>query len=151
MVSTTPVANFLLAKLALMPRYIVMIIGLIFPRNGKEIFFQSSMRNSTLGRPVSNICNKSCEVGYRLEDDYSYNFSVRRELQRKTYSPFRWIRPLCCASLVSLPITTLGNHGGALGGSSKNGTSANISTVAANGCGTDDVDARLKRTSMPAS
>ena len=37
------------------------------------------------------------------------------------------------------------NHGGALGGSSENGTSANISTVLANGYGTDDVDARFEK------
>ena len=37
------------------------------------------------------------------------------------------------------------NHGGALGGSSENGTSANISTVLANGYGTDDVDACFEK------
>ncbi len=36
-------------------------------------------------------------------------------------------------------------NGGALGGSSENGTSANISTVLANGYGTDDVDARFEK------
>ena len=32
-----------------------------------------------------------------------------------------------------------------MGGSSENGTSANISTVLANGYGTDDVDARFEK------
>lgn len=53
---TTPVANFLLAKLALNAEIYCddnWTDGV--PRNGKEIFSPSMVRNSTLGRPVSNI------------------------------------------------------------------------------------------------
>ncbi len=53
---TTPVANFLLAKLALNAEIYLMIIGLMaFHGTVKRYFSPSMVRNSTLGRPVSNI------------------------------------------------------------------------------------------------
>jgi hypothetical protein len=77
---TTPVANFLLAKLALNAEIYCddnWTDGV--PRNGKEIFFTVDGEKLNAWQTCIKYCNKLAEVGYRLEDDYSYNFSVHNE------------------------------------------------------------------------
>ncbi len=82
---TTPVANFLLAKLALNAEIYCddnWTDGV--PRNGKEIFFTVDGEKLNAWQTCIKYCNKLAEVGYRLEDDYSYNFSVHNDnSQRK--------------------------------------------------------------------
>ena len=143
---TTPVANFLLAKLLLMPRYIVMIIGLMaFHGTVKRLFFTVDGEKLNAWQTCIKYCNKLAEVGYRLEDDYSYNFSVHNENSNENIFTIPLDKNLYAAQFWYLFRSRHYNHGGALGGSSENGTSANISTVLANGYGTDDVDARFEK------
>lgn len=143
---TTPVANFLLAKLALNAEIYCddnWTDGV--PRNGKEIFFTVDGEKLNAWQTCIKYCNKLAEVGYRLEDDYSYNFSVHNENSNENIFTIPLDKNLYAAQFWYLFRSRHYNHGGALGGSSENGTSANISTVLANGYGTDDVDARFEK------
>lgn len=90
---TTPVANFLLAKLALNAEIYCddnWTDGV--PRNGKEIFFTVDGEKLNAWQTCIKYCDKLAEVGYRLEDDYSYISLCITRTPTKTYSPFRWIR-----------------------------------------------------------
>lgn len=90
---TTPVANFLLAKLALNAEIYCddnWTDGV--PRNGKEIFFTVDGEKLNAWQTCIKYCNKLAEVGYRLEDDYSYNFSVHNENSNENIFTIRWIR-----------------------------------------------------------
>ena len=143
---TTPVANFLLAKLALNAEIYCddnWTDGV--PRNGKEIFFTVDGEKLNAWQTCIKYCNKLAEVGYRLEDDYSYNFSVHNENSNENIFTIPLDKNLYAAQFWYLFRSRHYNHGGAFGGSSENGTSANISTVLANGYGTDDVDARFEK------
>ena len=143
---TTPVANFLLAKLALNAEIYCddnWTDGV--PQNGKEIFFSVDGEKLNAWQTCVRYCDKLAEVGYRLEDDYSYNFSVHNENSNENIFTIPLDKNLYAAQFWYLFRSRHYNHGGALGGSSENGTSANISTVLANGYGTDDVDARFEK------
>jgi hypothetical protein len=143
---TAPVANFLLAKLALNAEIYCddnWTDGV--PRNGKEIFFTVDGEKLNAWQTCIKYCDKLAEVGYRLEDDYSYNFSVHNENSNENIFTIPLDKNLYAAQFWYLFRSRHYNHGGALGGSSENGTSANISTVLANGYGTDDVDARFEK------
>ena len=143
---TAPVANFLLAKLALNAEIYCddnWTDGV--PRNGKEIFFTVDGEKLNAWQTCIKYCDKLAEVGYRLEDDYSYNFSVHNENSNENIFTIPLDKNLYAAQFWYLFRSRHYNHGGALGGSSENGTCANISTVLANGYGTDDVDARFEK------
>ena len=143
---TAPVANFLLAKLALNAEIYCddnWTDGV--PRNGKEIFFTVDGEKLNAWQTCIKYCDKLAEVGYRLEDDYSYNFSVHNENSNENIFTIPLDKNLYAAQFWYLFRSRHYNHGAALGGSSENGTSANISTVLANGYGTDDVDARFEK------
>lgn len=47
--------------------------------NGKEIFFIVDGEKFNVWQICIKYCNKFVEVGYWLEDDYSYNFFVYNE------------------------------------------------------------------------
>lgn len=143
---TTPVANFLLAKLALNAEIYCddnWTDGV--PRNGKEIFFTVDGEKLNAWQTCIKYCDKLAEVGYRLEDDYSYNFSVHNENSNENIFTIPLDKNLYAAQFWYLFRSRHYNHGGALGGSSENGTSANISTVLAYGYGTEHVDARFEK------
>ena len=143
---TRPVAHFLLAKLALNAEIYCddnWTDGV--PRNGKEIFFTVDGEKLNAWQTCIKYCNKLAEVGYRLEDDYSYNFSVHNENSNENIFTIPLDKNLYAAQFWYLFRSRHYNHGGALGGASENGTSANISTVLAYGYGTDDVDARFEK------
>lgn len=143
---TRPVAHFLLAKLALNAEIYCddnWTDGV--PRNGKEIFFTVDGEKLNAWQTCIKYCDKLAEAGYRLEDDYSYNFSVHNENSNENIFTIPLDKNLYAAQFWYLFRSRHYNHGGALGGSSENGTSANISTVLAYGYGTDDVDARFEK------
>ena len=143
---TRPVAHFLLAKLALNAEIYCddnWTDGV--PRNGKEIFFTVDGERLNAWQTCIKYCDKLAEAGYRLEDDYSYNFSVHNENSNENIFTIPLDKNLYAAQFWYLFRSRHYNHGGALGGSSENGTSANISTVLAYGYGTDDVDARFEK------
>ena len=141
---TRPVAHFLLAKLALNAEIYCddnWTDGV--PQNGKEIFFTVDGERLNAWQTCIKYCDKLAEVGYVLEDDYSYNFAVHNENSNENIFTIPLDKNLYAAQFWYLFRSRHYNHGGALGGSSENGTSANISTVLAYGYGTDEEDARL--------
>ena len=141
---TRPVAHFLLAKLALNAEIYCddnWTDGL--PQNGKEIFFTVDGERLNAWQTCIKYCDKLAEVGYVLESDYSYNFAVHNENSNENIFTIPLDKNLYAAQFWYLFRSRHYNHGGALGGSSENGTSANISTVLAYGYGTDEEDARF--------
>ena len=143
---TAPVAHFLLAKLALNAE--------IYsddnwtdgtPQNGKEIFFTVDGEQLNAWQTCVRYCDKLAEAGYLLESDYSYNFAVHNENSNENIFTIPLDKNLYAAQFWYLFRSRHYNHGGALGGSSENGTSANISTVLAYGYGTNEVDARFEK------
>ena len=143
---TAPVANFLLAKLALNAEIYCddnWTDGV--PQNGKEIFFTVDGERLNAWQTCIKYCDKLAEVGYVLESDYSYNFAVHNENSNENIFTIPLDKNLYAAQFWYLFRSRHYNHGGALGGSSENGTSANISTVLAYGYGTDKVDARFEK------
>ena len=141
---TAPVANFLLAKLALNAEIYCddnWTDGV--PQNGKEIFFTVDGERLNAWQTCIKYCDKLAEVGYVLESDYSYNFAVHNENSNENIFTIPLDKNLYAAQFWYLFRSRHYNHGGALGGSSENGTSANISTVLAYGYGTDEEDARF--------
>ena len=141
---TRPVAHFLLAKLALNAEIYCddnWTDGV--PRNGKEIFFTVDGERLNAWQTCIKYCDKLAEVGYVLESDYGYNFAVHNENSNENIFTIPLDKNLYAAQFWYLFRSRHYNHGGALGGSSENGTSANISTVLAYGYGTDEEDARF--------
>ena len=143
---TQPVVHFLLAKLALNAEIYCddnWTDGV--PQNGKEIFFTVDGERLNAWQTCIKYCDKLAEVGYVLEDDYSYNFAVHNENSNENIFTIPLDKNLYAAQFWYLFRSRHYNHGGALGGSSENGTSANISTVLAYGYGTDEEDARFTK------
>ena len=141
---TQPVVHFLLAKLALNAEIYCddnWTDGV--PQNGKEIFFTVDGERLNAWQTCIKYCDKLAEVGYVLEDDYGYNFAVHNENSNENIFTIPLDKNLYAAQFWYLFRSRHYNHGGALGGSSENGTSANISTVLAYGYGTDEEDARF--------
>ena len=143
---TTPVVHFLLAKLALNAEIYCddnWTDGV--PQNGKEIFFTVDGEQLNAWQTCIRYCDKLAEAGYQLEGDYSYNFAVHNENSNENIFTIPFDKNLYAAQFWYLFRSRHYNHGGALGGSSENGTSANISTVLAYGYGTDKVDTRFEK------
>ncbi len=143
---TRPVVHFLLAKLALNAEIYCddnWTDGV--PQNGKEIFFTVDGERLNAWQTCIKYCDKLAEVGYVLESDYSYNFAVHNENSNENIFTIPLDKNLYAAQFWYLFRSRHYNHGGALGGSSENGTSANISTVLAYGYGTDEEDARFEK------
>ena len=143
---TAPVVHFLLAKLALNAEIYCddnWTDGV--PQNGKEIFFSVDGEKLNAWQTCVRYCDKLAEAGYLLESDYSYNFAVYNENSNENIFTIPLDKNLYAAQFWYLFRSRHYNHGGALGGSSENGTSANISTVLAYGYGTDEVDARFEK------
>ena len=143
---TKPVIHFLLAKLVLNAEVYCddnWTDGV--PQNGKEIFFTVDGEQLNAWQTCIRYCDKLSEAGYLLEDDYSYNFAVHNENSNENIFTIPLDKNLYAAQFWYLFRSRHYNHGGALGGSSENGTSANISTVLAYGYGTDEVDARFEK------
>ena len=143
---TAPVVHFLLAKLALNAEIYCddnWTDGI--QQNGKEIFFIVDGERLNAWQTCIRYCDNLAEAGYQLEEDYSYNFAVHNENSDENIFTIPLDKNLYAAQFWYLFRSRHYNHGGALGGSSENGTSANISTVLAYGYGTDDVDNRFEK------
>lgn len=143
---TAPVVHFLLAKLALNAEIYCddnWIDGV--SQSGKEILFTVDGKQLNAWQTCIEYCDKLTAAGYQLEDDYSHNFAVHNENSNENIFTIPLDKNLYAAQFWYLFRSRHYNHGGALGGSSENGTSANISTILAYGYGTDDVDARFEK------
>ena len=141
---TRPVAYFLLAKLALNAE----IYGDDnwtdnIRRQGKDINFEVDGRKMNAWETCISYCDKLKEEGYELESDYAYNFSVHNENSSENIFTIPMDKNIYAAQFHYLFRSRHYNHGMAVGTLSENGTCATISTILANGYGSDNPDTRL--------
>ena len=142
---TRPVVNFLLAKLALNAE--------IYAdddwtdnqkQDGKNIFFTVNGVKKNAWETCIWYCEQLTQEGYQLEENYASNFAVHNENSKENILTIPLDKNLYLNEYHYLFRSRHYKHGGAYGGSSENGTCATISTVKANGYGTDHVDTRFK-------
>lgn len=142
---TRPVVNFLLAKLALNAE--------IYAdddwtdnqkQDGKNIFFTVNGVKKNAWETCIWYCEQLTQEGYQLEENYASNFAVHNENSKENIFTIPLDKNLYLNEYHYLFRSRHYKHGGAYGGSSENGTCATISTVKANGYGTDHVDNRFK-------
>lgn len=144
---TNSVATFLLAKLALNAEVYEDADWTDGVRpDGKQIFFQVGSVRMNAWQTTIHYCRLLTDMGYRLEPDFAYNFSVNNEYSKENiftlpmdpvrgyfwYNYFFRSRHYC--------------HGAALGGGSENGTSATLELYRAMGGDTDTPDNRYHQT-----
>ena len=165
---TQPVANFLLAKLALNAEiytYDDWTSGYQNRPRGKDIVLNVPVENhnadDAAGRladkPVVNgnyqlnawetciyYCDKLAEEGYMLEDDYAANFSTHNENSRENIFTIPMDKNVYVNQFHYLFRSYHYAHGGLFGWGSENGTCATVSTMRTNHYGEADEDARCK-------
>lgn len=141
---TRPVANFLLAKLALNAEvYTVDNWTSGSRQNGKSIFFHVNGEKKNAWETCIWYCELLRQEGYELESDYASNFAVHNESSKENIFTIPLDKNLYPNEYHYLFRSRHYQHGGAYGGASENGTCATISTVKAYGYATDHVDNRF--------
>ena len=141
---TRPVANFLLAKLALNAEvYTVDNWTSGSRQNGKNIFFHVNGEKKNAWETCIWYCEQLRQEGYELENDYASNFAVHNESSKENIFTIPLDKNLYPNEYHYLFRSRHYQHGGAYGGASENGTCATISTVRAYGYATDHVDNRF--------
>ena len=142
---TRPVANFLLAKLALNAEIYTDDNWTDGKRqDGKSIFFNVNGEKKNAWETCIWYCEQLRQEGYELESDYASNFAVHNENSKENIFTIPLDKNLYLNEYHYLFRSRHYKHGGAYGGSSENGTCATVSTVKAFGYGTDHVDNRFK-------
>lgn len=141
---TRPVANFLLAKLALNAEvYTVDNWTSGSRQNGKNIFFHVNGEKKNAWETCIWYCDQLRQEGYELESDYASNFAVHNESSKENIFTIPLDKNLYPNEYHYLFRSRHYQHGGAYGGASENGTCATVSTVKAYGYATDHVDNRF--------
>ena len=141
---TRPVANFLLAKLALNAEIYTDDNWTDGSRpNGKNIFFSVNGEKKNAWETCIWYCEQLREEGYELEKDYASNFAVHNETSQENIFTIPLDKNLYPNEYHYLFRSRHYQHGGAYGGASENGTCATVSTVKVYGYGTDHVDNRF--------
>lgn len=141
---TRPVANFLLAKLALNAEvYTVDNWTSGSRQNGKNIFFHVNGEKKNAWETCIWYCEQLRQEGYELENDYASNFAVHNESSKENIFTIPLDKNLYPNEYHYLFRSRHYQHGGAYGGASENGTCATISTVKAYGYATEHVDNRF--------
>lgn len=141
---TRPVANFLLAKLALNAEVYTIDNWTSGSRqNGKNIFFHVNGEKKNAWETCIWYCEQLRQEGYELENDYASNFAVHNESSKENIFTIPLDKNLYPNEYHYLFRSRHYQHGGAYGGASENGTCATISTVKAYGYATDYVDNRF--------
>lgn len=141
---TRPVANFLLAKLALNAEvYTVDNWTSGSRQNSKNIFFHVNGERKNAWKTCIWYCEQLRQEGYELENDYASNFAVHNESSKENIFTIPLDKNLYPNEYHYLFRSRHYQHGGAYGGASENGTCATISTVKAYGYATDHVDNRF--------
>lgn len=141
---TRPVANFLLAKLALNAEvYTVDNWTSGSRQNGKNIFFHVNGERKNAWETCIWYCEQLRQEGYELENDYASNFAVHNESSKENIFTIPLDKNLYPNEYHYLFRSRHYQHGGAYGGASENGTCATISTVKAYGYATAHVDNRF--------
>ena len=142
---TRPVANFLLAKLALNAEIYTDDNWTDGKRqDGKSIYFNVNGEKKNAWETCIWYCEQLRQEGYELESDYASNFAVHNESSKENIFTIPLDKNLYLNEYHYLFRSRHYKHGGAYGGSSENGTCATVSTVKAFGYGTDNVDNRFK-------
>ena len=144
---TRPVANFLLAKLALNAEiytYDNWTGGYAHRPSGKDIFFKVDGKQMDAWQTCIHYCDELALEDYALEDDYAFNFSTHNESSRENIFTIPMDKNIYTNQFHYLFRSYHYTHGGALGWGSENGTCATISTIKANHYGEADEDARCK-------
>ena len=142
---TRPVANFLLAKLALNAEIYTDYNWTDGKRqDGKSIYFNVNGEKKNAWETCIWYCEQLRQEGYELESDYASNFAVHNENSKENIFTIPLDKNLYLNEYHYLYRSRHYKHGGAYGGSSENGTCATVSTVKAFGYGTDNVDNRFK-------
>lgn len=144
---TRPVANFLLAKLALNAEiytYDDWTGGYAHRPSGKDIFFKVDGKQMDAWQTCIHYCDELALEDYALEDDYAFNFSTHNESSRENIFTIPMDKNIYTNQFHYLFRSYHYTHGGALGWGSENGTCATISTIKANHYGEADEDARCK-------
>ena len=144
---TRPVANFLLAKLALNAEiytYDDWTGGYAHRPSGKDIFFTVEGKQMNAWQACIHYCDELAQEDYALEDDYAFNFSTHNESSRENIFTIPMDKNIYTNQFHYLFRSYHYTHGGALGWGSENGTCATISTMKANHYGEADEDARCK-------
>lgn len=141
---TRPVANFLLAKLALNAEvYTVDNWTSGSRQNGKNIFFHVNGEKKNAWETCIWYCEQLRQEGYELENDYASDFAVHNESSKENIFIIPLDKNLYPNEYHYLFRSRHYQHGGAYGGASENGTCATVSTVKAYGYATDHVDNRF--------
>lgn len=142
---TRPVANFLLAKLALNAEIYTDDNWTDGKRqDGKSIYFNVNGEKKNAWETCIWYCEQLRQEGYELESDYASNFAVHNESSKENIFTIPLDKNLYLNEYHYLFRSRHYKHGGVYGGSSENGTCATVSTVKAFGYGTDNVDNRFK-------
>lgn len=144
---TRPVANFLLAKLALNAEiytYDNWTGGYAHRPSGKDIFFKVDGKQMDAWQTCIHYCDELALEDYALEDDYAFNFSTHNESSRENIFTIPMDKNIYTNQFHYLFRSYHYTHGGVLGWGSENGTCATISTIKANHYGEADEDARCK-------
>ena len=142
---TRPVANFLLAKLALNAEIYTDDNWTDSKRqDGKSIYFNVNGEKKNAWETCIWYCEQLRQEGYELESDYASNFAVHNENSKENIFTIPLDKNLYLNEYNYLYRSRHYKHGGAYGGSSENGSCATVSTVKAFGYGTDHVDNRFK-------
>ena len=142
---TRPVANFLLAKLALNAEIYTDDNWTDGKRqDGKSIYFNVNGEKKNTWETCIWYCEQLRQEGYELESDYASNFAVHNENSKENIFTIPLDKNLYLNEYHYHYRSRHYKHGGAYGGSSENGTCATVSTVKAFGYGTDNVDNRFK-------
>ena len=144
---TRPVANFLLAKLALNAEiytYDDWTGGYAHRPSGKDIFFKVDGKQMDAWQTCIHYCDELALEDYALEDDYAFNFSTHNESSRENIFTIPMDKNIYTNQFHYLFRSYHYTHGGALGWGSENGICATISTIKANHYGEADEDARCK-------
>ena len=142
---TRPVANFLLAKLALNAEIYTDDNWTDGKRqDGKSIYFNVNGEKKNAWETCIWYCEQLRQEGYELESDYASNFAVYNENSKENIFTIPLDKNLYLNEYHYHYRSRHYKHGGAYGGSSENGTCATVSNVKAFGYGTDNVDNRFK-------
>ena len=153
---TQPVANFLLAKLALNAEiymYDDWTQGYANRPKGSDIRFSVPAADASSHDGAKELnawetciyyCDKLAEEGYVLESDDAFNFSTHNETSKENIFTIPMDKNIYTNQFHYLFRSYHYTHGGALGWGSENGTCATISTMKANHYGEADEDARCK-------
>lgn len=141
---TRPVAWFLLAKLAINAEVYTDDNWTDSSRpSGKAIMFDVDGSRLNAWQACIHYCNLITAAGYELESDYTLNFAVHNENSKENIFTIPLDKMLYQNEFHYLFRSRHYAHGGAYGGASENGTCATLHTMAVNGYGTDNPDARL--------